>query len=108
MASIVLGSSMAYAGGDPVVICRAAKGKCICKKVCSRLKAIASNEKKPDPAKFAANNSKLEAKYSQCMSKADAKGGCPLGASTATLEQKVDDFVDDVLDEIGSPSGAFL
>jgi hypothetical protein len=45
------------------------------------------------------------------MSKADAKGGCPVGASTATLEAKIDAFVADYMDEVGtaaSPSGAFL
>ncbi len=42
------------------------------------------------------------------VGKADSKGGCPAGASTATLEAKVDAFVADYLDEVGSPSGAFL
>ena len=88
--------------------CRANKTKCVCKKTCARFKADAKNEAKPDPAKFAAANSKLESKYTSCMSKAEAKGGCPVGASVATLEAKVDAFVASVEAEIGSPSGAFL
>ena len=108
MTSMVLGSTLAYAGGDPVVACRASKGKCACKKVCARLKAISSNEKKPDPAKFAAANSKLEANFTKCMSKATSKGGCPPGASVATLEAKIDSFVASYLAEVGSPSGAFV
>ncbi len=91
--------------------CRAAKTKCICKKVCDRFKNITKNEAKPDPEKFAANQAKTEAKFNSCISKAEAKGGCPTGASAAVLEAKVDAFVADALGEIGgggSPSGAFL
>lgn len=88
--------------------CRASKSKCMCKKVCDRMKAIAKNEAKPDPAKFAAANSKLEAKFTSCFNKAQAKGGCMPGASVATLEAKVDAFVNSAFAEIGSPSGAFL
>jgi hypothetical protein len=98
-------------GNSPEVTkCRATKSKCACKKVCARFKAIIANEKKPDPARLAASNSKLESQYTKCMDKADAKGGCPAGASTATLEGKIDAFVADYLDEVGtgSPSGAFI
>lgn len=88
--------------------CRASKSKCICKKTCDRMKAISKNEAKPDPAKFAAANAKLESKFTSCVNKAIAKGGCPPGASTATLEAKVDAFVASAFAEIGSPSGAFV
>ena len=100
--------SAAPANAQTVTKCRAAKSKCICKKVCGRLKNITKNEAKPDPAKFAAAQTKLESKYTSCMSKAELKGGCPVGASIATLEAKVDAFVASSLSEIGSPSGAFL
>ena len=88
--------------------CHKAKTKCICKKVCDRFKAITKDEGKPDPAKLAAANAKLEAKFTACLQKADAKGGCAPGASIPTLEAKVDAFVASVFAEIGSPSGAFL
>jgi hypothetical protein len=110
LAAFVLSSAPVFAqGNSPEAIkCRNSKSKCACKKVCARFKAIGANEKKPDAAKLAASSSKLEANYTKCMSKADAKGGCPTGASTATLEAKVDSFVNSYLAEVGSPSGAFL
>jgi hypothetical protein len=109
LAAFVMTSAPVFAqGNSPEVIkCRSTKAKCACKKVCARFKAIGANEKKPDPARFAASNSKLESQYTKCMGKADSKPGCPAGASTATLEGKVDAFVVDYLAEVGSPSGAF-
>jgi hypothetical protein len=88
--------------------CRANKTKCVCKKVCDKFKALAKNEAKPDPAKLAAAISKLEGKFTSCVGKAEAKGSCPSGVSTLLLEAKVNAFVDSVLNEIGSPSGAFV
>ena len=99
---------LAQGNSPEITKCRASKSKCGCKKVCARFKAIIANEKKPDAARLAATNSKIESQYDKCMGKADAKGGCPAAASTATLEAKVDAFVADYLDEVGSPSGAFL
>ena len=108
-AFVLSGAPVLAQGNSPEVTkCRASKAKCGCKKVCAKFKAIIANEKKPDAGRLAASTSKLESQYSSCMSKADAKGGCPAGASTATLETKVDNFVTDYLNEVGSPSGAFL
>jgi hypothetical protein len=110
VAALVLTSVPVFAQGNSpeVTKCRTSKMKCACKKVCARFKAIGGFEKKGDAGKFAAANAKLESQYTSCMSKADAKGGCPAGASTATLEAKVDAFVASFSSEIGSPSGAFL
>jgi hypothetical protein len=113
LAAFVLTSAPVHAQGvsPEITKCRATKSKCGCKKVCAKFKAVVANEKKPDPARLAASTSKLESQYTKCMSKADAKGGCPVSASTATLEAKIDAFVADYMDEVGtaaSPSGAFL
>jgi hypothetical protein len=110
LAGFVLSAAPVLAQGNSPEItkCRASKSKCGCKKVCARFKAIIANEKKPDAGRLAATNSKIESQYSACMGKADSKDGCPAGASTATLEAKVDAFVTDYLNEVGSPSGAFL
>ena len=110
LATFVLSAAPALAQGNSpeVTKCRASKAKCGCKKVCAKFKAIIANEKKPDAGKLAASTAKLESQYTACMSKADAKGGCPAGADTTTLENKVDAFVTDYLNEVGSPSGAFL
>ncbi len=92
----------AYAGTDPGASCKDAKAKAAGKKAGALLKAIGKNEKKQGLAKLAQAVSKAQSKFTKSFVKAEAKGGCLTTADAATIEAKVDAFVDDATGTIVS------
>src|SRR6185369_11524281 len=103
LVAFIASAAPVHAGGNPVQKCRSSKSKCMCKKLCSKMKAVTKNEAKPDPIKLADNLQKAESKFSSCIGKAVSKGGCPPGASLNTLESKVDAFMVCAFAESRSP-----
>jgi hypothetical protein len=89
--------------------CSVGLKKAVAKKVACELKADAKAETTSGNDE-AVDFSACATKFAAAVAKAQtSKGGCATTVSGATLESKVDNFVDDVIDEItGSPSGAFL
>jgi hypothetical protein len=88
--------------------CAASKQKLAGKKASAKLKCWSKGVKngvQADPNCL----SKATFKFSSKWDKAEAKGGCTTTGDKTTIENKVDAFVDDVVDELGgSPAGAIL
>ena len=90
------------AGTDPGARCKDAKAKAAGKKASALLKAVGKNEKKQNLAKLAQDVSKAQSKFTKSFAKAESKGGCLTTADAATMEAKVDAFVDDATGTIVS------
>jgi len=101
----------AFAGVDPVALCKEKKLKETGKEAFGLLKSFGKNIKKPDDPKLAQGISKAESKFTKGFSKAESKGACLTNDDSGAIQVKVDAFTLDVLCELDpgcSPSGAFL
>ncbi len=88
--------------------CAGNKQKLAGKKASSKLKCWAKGVKSGVQAN-AICLSKATSKFNSKWDKTEAKGGCTTTGDKTTIENKVDAFVDDVVDELaGSPAGAIL
>lgn len=100
-------AGISYAAVDPANACKDSKLKGTGKKAYDLLKAYGKNIKKNPDIKLGDNVSKAESKFTKGFSKAESKGGCVTTADSGSIEDKVDAFVMDVINEL-SPSGAFI
>lgn len=87
----------AQAGTDPTNKCVDSKAKAAGKKAQSLLKAIGKNLSKNPDTKLAANISKAQSKLTKGFTKAESKGSCFTTGDAATIEAKIDAFVDEVV-----------
>ena len=101
-------AGISYAGVLPENKCKDSKLKGTGKKAYDLLKAFGKNIKKNPDTKLDDNISKAESKFTKAFTKAEDKEGCLTTADSGTIELKVDAFVMDVIDELASPSGAFI
>jgi hypothetical protein len=99
-----------HAGADPGAVCKQKKAKAAGKQAFDLAKAFGKNEKKPNPGKLDGATSKARSKYTKSWTKAESKGGCETSEDADAIQEKVDAFVLDVVEELcpPSPSGAFL
>ena len=109
----VVAGSVGHAGVDPAALCKEKKAKATGKKAADHLKAYGKNVKKPDAGKLVANLSKSESRFTKAFTKAEGKGGCKIEGDAATIEVKVDNFVDEIIctmslgqETVTIPSGA--
>jgi len=93
---------------DPEALCKDAKLKATGKKAFGILKSFGKNIKKPDAVKLAEGIAKAQSKFTKGFTVAEGKGGCLTTGDAAAIEDKVDAFAADVIEELGSPSGAFI
>jgi hypothetical protein len=91
------------AGTDPADSCRDSKAKTAGKKASGLLKAYGKNIKKPNPVKLGQDVSKAQSKFTKGFVKAESKGGCSTTGDAATMEAKIDAFVDDAINDIDPP-----
>jgi hypothetical protein len=104
-AALTLESSVARAGVPPADTCTDAKAKATGAKVLGLAKAFGKNLKTPNTAKFLADISKAQSKFTKGFTKAEfAASGSPKGCATtddaAIIEAKCDALVLDVLSDI--------
>jgi len=117
LAGVLIALTLATPSHATLNACSAGKKKCVAKKAAAMLKCHSKNEKPPaglTPAAFAACIQKAKDKFDGgadptkgCFLKLQAKfpGGCLTTGDTATLETKVDAFVDDVVCALDAGSG---
>ncbi len=104
---------LAAGPGSPSIVhaqsrCAATKQKEAGKKADRKLKCWSKGVKKGVQADPNCLN-KATSIFSSKWNKAEAKGGCTTTGDKTTIENKVDAFVDDVVDELaGSPAGSIL
>jgi hypothetical protein len=94
---LALGSGLAHAAATPGQKCAVAKNKAASKKVVAKLKcwqkAIAAGLDNADAACLTA----AETKFTDSISKAEAKGGCAISGDAAAIESAVDTCVGDLV-----------
>jgi hypothetical protein len=114
MGVFLMAGTAAYAGVAPADNCKDKKLKEAGKKSLNLLKAFGKNMKKPNLLGLGRDVSKALSKFTKGFTKAEFKGsgatqGCATNGDAQAIQDKVDAFVEDVLDEIDvSPSGAFV
>lgn len=82
--------------------CRSAKARAATKKAAALAKALAKNDRAPNPTRLLADVSKAQSRFTRAFGKAEGKGGCVSSGDAAAIEAKVDAFVNDLLDELPS------
>jgi len=80
--------------------CKEAKAKAAGKKAFSLLKAHGRNTKKPHPAKLTADISKAESRFTKAFVHEESRGGCLTTGDAGTIEEKVNAFIADVIEEV--------
>jgi hypothetical protein len=105
VALLVLGGTAVHAGVAAPALCKDKKAKATGKQTLDLLKAFGANVKKKNVAKLGADVSKAQSKLSKGFTKAEFTGkgdsrDCDTNDDVGTIENKVELFVADVIEEI--------